>query len=127
MDGKWLVDFFNSPARYPHHIVRGDMSLDPVHIGDLNNTCGRVSQLVDRLRLDKFCLRTENWSGLVVVYAMDEPEPRSRLREALEKDGFTVTVRRNEYGTSLEVHPRKVVPDHDQVRPDRGRDRRHLA
>ncbi|MFG3403648.1 hypothetical protein [Streptomyces sp. NPDC048142] len=39
---------------------------------------------------------------------MDEPESRGRLRDALEKDGFTVTVRCNECGTSLEVHPRKV-------------------
>src|SRR4051812_18227383 len=99
LDGKWLVNYFNTPARYPHHIVRGDISLDPVHTGDLGNVCEKVSRLVDRLRIEEFALRTENWSGLVVVYGMDEPEPRRRLREALEKDGFTVTVRYNEYGT----------------------------
>lgn len=107
MDGKWLVNHFNTPARYPHHIVRGDTSLDPVHTGDLGNVCEKVSRLVDRLHIAGFALRTENWSGLVVVYGMDESEPRRRLREALEQDGFTVTVRRNEYGTSLEVHPRE--------------------
>jgi hypothetical protein len=77
------------------------------HNRDLGNVCEKVSRLVDRLRIEEFALRTENWSGLVVVYGMDEPEPRRRLREALEKDGFTVTVRRNEYGVSLEVHPRE--------------------
>ncbi|MCX4400102.1 hypothetical protein OG887_43050 (plasmid) [Streptomyces sp. NBC_00053] len=104
MDGKTLVDFFNKPGRYPDNIFRGDSSLDPVHFGDLKNACERVSQLVEQLRLDEFCLRTENWTGLVVVYAMDKPEPRGRLRSALEEDGFEVTERRNEYGISLEVH-----------------------
>jgi hypothetical protein len=108
MDGKWLVDHMNTPARYPHHTVRGDGSLDPVHIGDLNRALEAVSQLVELLSIQEFALRTENWSGLVVVYGMDEPVPRRRLREALEKDGFAVTVRRNEYGTALEVHPREA-------------------
>ncbi|MFJ5098888.1 hypothetical protein [Streptomyces sp. NPDC088557] len=63
-----------------------------------------MSQLVAQLQLDEFCLRTENWTGLVVVYAMDKPEPRGRLRAVLEKDGFEVRGRLNEYGTSLEVH-----------------------
>ncbi|GAA4976399.1 hypothetical protein HD597_000403 [Nonomuraea thailandensis] len=108
MDGKWLVDYFKTPARYPHHVVRGDTSLDPVHISDLDQVREQVSDLVDRLRIQGFALRTENWSGLVVVYGMDQPEPHRHLREALEKDGFTVTVRRNQYGTSLEVHPREA-------------------
>ncbi|MFE9252859.1 hypothetical protein [Streptomyces sp. NPDC007088] len=104
MEGKTLVDFFAKPGRYPHNIVRGDSSLAPVHTGDLNDACGRVSQLIAQLELDEFCLRTENWTGLVVVYAMDKPERRGRLRAALEKDGFEVRERLNEYGTSLEVH-----------------------
>ncbi|MEV3986913.1 hypothetical protein [Nonomuraea sp. NPDC049758] len=107
MDGQWLVNYFSTPARYPHHTVRGDQELDPVHTGDLTGVCEKVSRLVDRLHIEEFALRTENWTGLVVVYGMDEPEPRHRLRAALEKDGFTITVRRNEYGTSLEVHPRE--------------------
>lgn len=106
MDGKSLVDFMNAPARYPRHTFRGDGSLDPVHVGDLSQVCEGVSRLVDLLSIDHFALRTENWSGLVVVYGMDEPEPRDRLREALVKDGFAVTVRHDEYGTALEVHPR---------------------
>jgi hypothetical protein len=108
VDGKWLIDYLSTPARYPHNTVRGDQALDPVHTGDLQNVCRTVSCLVDRLRIEEFALRTENWTGLVVVYGMDEPEPRHRLRAALEKDGFTITVRRNEYGTSLEVHPREA-------------------
>ncbi|MBB6347232.1 hypothetical protein FHU36_003777 [Nonomuraea muscovyensis] len=107
MDGKWLVNYFSTPARYPHNTVRGDQELDPVHTSDLMDVCEMVSRLVDRLRVEEFALRTENRTGLVVVYGMDEPEPRHRLRAALEQDGFTITVRRNEYGTSLEVHPRE--------------------
>jgi hypothetical protein len=72
------------------------LELDPVHTGDLMDVCQSVSRLVDRLRIEEFALRTENWTGLVVVYGMDAPEPRHRLRAALEKDGFTITVRRNE-------------------------------
>ncbi|MEU7734144.1 hypothetical protein AB0B51_13565 [Streptomyces griseus] len=63
-------------------------------------------------RLDEFRLRTENWTGLVVVYAMDKPEPRGRLSAALEEDGFEVTERRNEYGVSLEIHLRDRQPIH---------------
>lgn len=107
MDGKWLINYFSTPARYPHNTVRGDPELDPVHISDLMDVCEKVSRLVDRLRIEEFALRDENWTGLVVMYGMDEPEPRHRPRAALERDGFTVTVRRNEYGTSLEVHPRE--------------------
>jgi len=108
MDGKELVDYFRTPGRYPRHTVHGDLDLDPVHIGDLNRVLEVVSRLVDLLRIDEFALRSENWSGLVVVYSMEQPEPRRRLREALERDGFTVTERRNEYGTALEVHPREA-------------------
>ncbi|MFE9619579.1 hypothetical protein [Streptomyces sp. NPDC006384] len=90
MDGKWLVDFFNKPARYPHHIVRGDGSRDPVHIGDLNRVIEAVSRLIDQLKIPEFAIRSENWSGLIVVYGMDEPESRGRLRDALEKNGFEV-------------------------------------
>ncbi|MGW6310015.1 hypothetical protein ACWFRQ_03625 [Streptomyces niveus] len=108
MDGKELIDYLKAPSRYPRHTFRGDGSLDPVNIGDLNGVLARVSHFVERLRLSEFCLRTENWSGLVVVYAMDNREPRDRLREALETDRFTVTERSDEYGTSLEVHPRQV-------------------
>ncbi|MGI5171679.1 hypothetical protein ACQEU3_45770 [Spirillospora sp. CA-253888] len=36
---------------------------------------------------------------------MDDPQPCRRLREVLEADGFTIMVRRNECGTSLEAHP----------------------
>ncbi|MGW7094908.1 hypothetical protein [Streptomyces sp. NPDC054874] len=108
MDGKTLVDYLQRPSRFPPHTFRGDGSNDPVSIGDLNGVLGRVDHFVERLRLRDFCLRTENWSGLVVVYAMDAPEPRGRMRRALEADGFTVTERRDEYGTSLEIHPRNV-------------------
>jgi hypothetical protein len=108
MDRKLARRLLQHPARSPHHTVRGDVDLDPVHIGDLNRVLEAVSRLVDALSIAEFALRSENWSGLVVVYGMDEPEPRRRLREALEKDGFTVTVRRNEYGTALEVHAREA-------------------
>src|SRR5690349_7882378 len=108
MDGNELIDYFNTPARYPRHTVQGDMELDPVHIGDLNRVLEVVSRLVDLLGIVQSVLRSENWSGLVVVYGMDEPEPRCRLHKALEKDGFTVTERRNEYGTALEVHAREA-------------------
>lgn len=106
MDDNWVHDFVNRPARYPRHVVRGDMADDPVHTGDLNRVIEAVNQLVDQLTIPEYAIRSENWAGLIVVYGMDETEPRGQLRAGLEQDGFTVTVRRNEYGTSLEVHPR---------------------
>ncbi|MFE0348814.1 hypothetical protein [Streptomyces griseoluteus] len=60
------------------------------------------------LKIAEVASGSENWFGLVVVYRMDEAEPRRRMRAGLEDDGFTVTVRRKEYGTSLELHPQHV-------------------
>ena len=107
MDGRTLVEFFNTPARYPHNLVRSDLGPGPFNSADLQTACRVVEGHVDRLRLEEFCLRTEQWSGLVVVYAIDKAQPRGRLRNALEADGFTVTERRDEFGMSLEVHPRQ--------------------
>jgi len=106
MDGT-LVEFLNTPARYPHNIIRSDLGPDPVLFSDVLEVSSHVSRVVDRLRLEEFHIRQENWTGLVVVYGMVEPGPRGRLRGALEADGFTVTQRHNEYGVSLEVHPRQ--------------------
>ncbi|WP_194292353.1 hypothetical protein, partial [Streptomyces jumonjinensis] len=89
-----------------------------MQIGDLYRVIEAVSRLVNQMKVPEFAIRSENWSGLIVVYGMDVPESRRRLREALEEDGFTVTVRCNEYGTSLEVHPREVdliMTRYDQI------------
>lgn len=107
MDGQQIIDFLKQPSRYPRNLIRGDVD-EPVAWGDLVWICEKVSRVVDRVGIKEFAIRSENWSGLIVVYGMDEPAPRRRLRETLEADGFTVTVRRNTYGTSLEVHPRNA-------------------
>jgi hypothetical protein len=107
MDGRTLVEYFNTPARYPHNLVRSDLGPGPFNSSDLHDVCLAVERHVDQLRLEEFCLRTEQWAGLVVVHAMDKAAPRGRLRNALEADGFVVSERRNQYGISLEVHPHR--------------------